>query len=86
MSGIDEAALLALIRPFAGAMERFGLCYEGRVMLLQSLLAQEVCTLPPSERRPELGRIMGEMPMILRASEEGMHEAIIQNARDEESP
>lgn len=55
---------------------------EERIVMLSSLLMQEVCLLPVSERVDAIHDIQRDLPMIFRASEEGMRQALVENARD----
>lgn len=81
MVGSERKAILALVRPVANQIE--SLSIDGRITLLCGLLAQEMCNLPPSDRAAELDRVLDELPGILRASEDGMRQALAENARDE---
>jgi len=56
--------------------------FDCRITVLCALLAQEVCTLPPNERAPELRRLQDDLPGILKATEEGMRQGLAENARE----
>lgn len=75
--------VIALIRPFARQME--GLCFEGRIMLLCALMTQEICMLPHGRRPDELDRIIDALPGIMHATEHGMREVLVQNARGDDA-
>jgi len=76
----DSAEAIALVRPIVARMAP--LSSESRIALLCALLAQEVCMLPGPERAEELESILEDLPGIVRATERGMREALVQNARD----
>ena len=76
---MDGATIIALVRPIAERMAH--LPVEVRIALLCGLLTQEVCQYPASERRDELERIIDDLPGILRATEDGMRQALTENAR-----
>lgn len=77
----EAAATVALVRPMAARMARLSI--ESRIALLCALLTQELCNLPPGQRDDELERVLNDLPAIMRATERGMRNALIQNARDE---
>jgi len=80
-AGMSEAAaIVALVRPVAARIEPLSI--DGRITLLSALLAQELCNLPPSERDEELRRVLRDLPGILDATEAGMRQALVENARD----
>lgn len=76
----EGPSIVALVRPMVRQMGT--LSPEGRITLLCGLLAQEICCRPASERMPLLVEILDEIPSIFRATEEGMREALAQNAKD----
>lgn len=75
----DWPAMFAAIRLGQAAMDP--LDFDGRIALLCALLTQEICTLPGAERRPELDRLIDDLPGILEATECGMRQALADNAR-----
>jgi hypothetical protein len=60
-----------------------GLGWEGRSSLLLALLAQEICTFPPGDRAGALEDVIDDLPGILRATEKGMRQALVENAKDD---
>lgn len=54
---------------------------EHKVALLMALLAQEVCTLPPGERRAMVQDITDDFPEIFDVTERAMRKALAENAR-----
>ena len=79
MTDTTAKAIIGLVKPIAKRMEH--LSVESRITLLCGLLAQEICNLPMGDREDELERVLDEMPSILRATERGMREALVGNAR-----
>ena len=71
--------LLALVRPVAFLIRNLDV--DGRIALLSALLAQEICSLPVGERDEELRRVQESLPSILDATEGGMRDALVANAR-----
>lgn len=76
---MSEQGIMTLVLPIAEAMAH--LPVEHRIILLTGLLAQEICTLPASERDEEMHRLLREFPGILDVTEAGMREALAANAR-----
>lgn len=72
-------AIVSLVLPIANLISHLSVDY--RITLLCALITQEMCTLPPGERADELDRVLHELPRILGATERGMREALVQNAR-----
>ena len=72
--------MIALVQPVSRRIAH--LSVEGRITLLCNLLAQEICNLPLSERDEELARVRRDLPDMLDATEQGMREALAQNARN----
>jgi hypothetical protein len=79
MSDAERITLLRLAQKIVKTMRP--LDREDRIVLLGSLLAQEICTLPAHERFARMRRVQDELPDILRSSEEGMRLALTENAR-----
>jgi hypothetical protein len=77
----ETRAIIALVRPVASKMAHLSI--DGRITLLCALLAQEICNLPPTERDDELRRVLRELPSILDATECGMRQAFVLNAKAE---
>jgi hypothetical protein len=75
----ETRAIVALVRPVASKMAHLSI--DGRITLLCALLAQEMCNLPPNKRDEELRRVMREMPDIMNATEAGMRQALVLNAK-----
>lgn len=73
-------ATVALVKPIAELMAPFPV--ENRIALLCALLAQEICMLPPAQRRAELQNVIDELPLILLLTEETMRDCLARNARD----
>lgn len=71
--------IIALVRPVAAMIA--DLPIAERIVLLEGLLAQEMCNLPPGERDEAMRDHLREFPGILDATEAGMREALVQNAR-----
>ena len=79
MTDEEHRALLACVRPAARIAE--DLPVAARMMLWASMLAQEICTLPPDERDEVLRDWIADFPAILRSTESGMRNALAENAR-----
>lgn len=79
MTVIEQLAVLAMIRPLAGMTVHLSI--EARIALWRNMLLTELCHMPPEDRRDELEEIIEEMPRLLRASEEGMRQALIAAAK-----
>ena len=77
----ETDAIVALIRPIADLMDGRGLSHDARVTLLSGLLAQEACCLPPTERMWGMRKIMKDLPGIFFATQQGMREVLMENAR-----
>lgn len=75
----ERDAIIALVRPVVDRMAH--LSVDARITFFLGLLAQEICCLPPGDRRGEIERIQDDLPMILKATEDGMREALADNAR-----
>jgi len=78
---VDRSALIKLVRPTASMIS--GLPVEARIVLLEALLAQEMCNLPPSARDDAMREHLRQFPGVLDATESGMRWALAENARDE---
>ena len=77
----ERAAIVSLIRPLADRMAHLSL--DSRLTLLCSLLTQEICTLPAGIQSEALQQIVAQLPDILSATEAGMRQALVENARRE---
>ena len=55
--------------------------FDSRITLLCTLLMQEICTLPPAERLPELYRLIDDLPAIFGATQHGMRLALVENGK-----
>jgi hypothetical protein len=53
-----------------------------RVDLLIMVLATEICCLPTSERQAKMAEIIKSLPDILKYTEEGMRQALVDKARN----
>lgn len=76
----DQGKIVALVRPLADLIAHLSI--DGRITLLTAVMAQEICNLPPGERDDELARVVRDLPIILDATEDGMRQALVENARD----
>ena len=56
---------------------------EARLVLLEGVLCQEICTLPPADRDDELARVIRDLPGVLDITEAAMRETLARNARDD---
>jgi hypothetical protein len=79
MNDAYRMTLLRLARQIVKTMK--SLNPEDRIVLLSSLIAQEICTLPAHERFTRMRRLQDELPGILLSSEEGMRLALAENAK-----
>lgn len=80
MTESESEAIVALVKPISAMMEHLPI--DHRICLLEGLLMQKVCNLPLSERDDELARIRRDLPMMLDATERGMREALVMNAKE----
>ena len=76
----DLHAIAAIIKPLSQGLAH--LSVMGRTQLLMSLLAHEVCMMPPANRAEAMAGIILKLPTVLRAAEVGMRLALIDNARN----
>ena len=58
-----------------------GLSHDDKTIVLLSVLMQEICMLPPSDREDELASLLSELPMLLRATQEGMRQGLAAQAK-----
>lgn len=77
---IDRDAVFALNMAISDQV--IGLTSEERLVLFHALLAQEICMLPPSERARQVNRTLSDFPDMVRSTEEGMRQALAEDARD----
>lgn len=81
MTESEMYELGGLIKPLSRAISHLTLMQ--RTTLLLSLLAQEICLLPPGERQDALADVIAVLPRALDATEQGMRIALAANARGE---
>ena len=71
--------IIAMVIPVAKRIAH--LPVAGRITLLCALLAQEICSLPPTDRDAEFNRVLRDLPSIMTSTEDGMRQALVENAR-----
>jgi hypothetical protein len=76
---VTDEIILEFVLPMARLLDR--LTVRQRLLLLATLLTQEVCHLPPGDRDAAMAEVMGDLPSLLVATEEGMRDALSMNAK-----
>lgn len=76
----EQERSVRLVRPIAGLIAP--LSVKARIVLLEALLAQEICNLPPSERDDAMRDHLREFPTVLDVTEATMRLALVVKARN----
>ena len=77
----EEDAVVAAGPRVLAQMEH--LSTDARIALLCALVAQEICTLPSSERMEELQDVLADLPEMFHETEQAMRGALARNAEGE---
>ena len=71
--------IVRLVRPVAAMIA--SLSIAERIVLLEALMAQEMCNMPFSDRDEAMRDHLREFPRVLDETEKGMRQALAENAR-----